>query len=207
MVVALTFEMFSPQLEESEQRRASLEEKLKETQQLAEDLEEKLVDSENSRATEEEISRELQEQVGRGVRTASRRPQPARRSFSRYVFVFAFLQLNQLTEELSCLRAEKEQISGAQSSAAAATEELLSKVTAEREQLRTELQENTQMVGGCLQLHNPSSISSPAGLRFLKLKIMSFLIIYFVFRRRRHKFFSSLFKKTSRIRGRRTPIC
>lgn len=74
--------MFSPQLDESEQHRASLEEKLKEAEQLVKDLEEKLVDSESSRTTEEEISRELQEQVGRGVRTASRRLQSARRSFS-----------------------------------------------------------------------------------------------------------------------------
>lgn len=177
MVVALTFEMFSPQLEESEQHRASLEEKLKETQQLLKDLEEKLADSENSRATEEEISRELQEQVGRDVRTASHRLQSACRSFSCYVFVFAVLQLNQLTEELSCLRAEKEQISGSQSSAAA-TEELLSKVTAEREQLRTELQENVQMVVGCLHLHNPSSISSPAVSCFLKLKLCPFDYIF-----------------------------
>lgn len=51
------------QLEESEQHRASLEDKLKETQQLVKDLEEKLGDSEVSRATEEEISKELQEQV------------------------------------------------------------------------------------------------------------------------------------------------
>lgn len=86
----MTFEMFSPQLEESEQHRASLEEKLKETQQLVLDLEEKLVDSESSRTTEEEISRELQEQVGRDVRTASRCLQSVRRSFSCYVLFLPF---------------------------------------------------------------------------------------------------------------------
>lgn len=89
-MVALTFEMFSPQLDESEQHRASLEEKLKEAEQLVKDLEEKLVDSESSRTTEEEISRELQEQVGRDVRTASRCLQSARRSFSCYVLFLLF---------------------------------------------------------------------------------------------------------------------
>lgn len=55
--------MFSFQLEESDRHRASLEEKLNEMQQLIKDLEEKLADSEVSRATEEEISKELQEHV------------------------------------------------------------------------------------------------------------------------------------------------
>lgn len=40
-----------------------MEEKINEMQQLLKDLEEKLVDSENSRQTEEVISKELQEQV------------------------------------------------------------------------------------------------------------------------------------------------
>ena len=57
--------LFSFQLEESEQHRASLEEKV----QLMKDLEEKLADSEVSRATEEEISKELQEQVYHTVHT------------------------------------------------------------------------------------------------------------------------------------------
>lgn len=51
------------QLEGSEQERAALEGKLSEVQPLMKDLEEKLADSEASRSTEEEISRELQEQV------------------------------------------------------------------------------------------------------------------------------------------------
>lgn len=51
------------QLEGSEQERGALEGKLSEVQQLIKDLEEKLADSEASRSTEEEISRELQEQV------------------------------------------------------------------------------------------------------------------------------------------------
>lgn len=55
--------LFSLQLEESEQHRASLVEKVNVMQQLMEDLEEKLADSEVSRTTEEEISKELQEQV------------------------------------------------------------------------------------------------------------------------------------------------
>ncbi|XP_011609555.2 centromere-associated protein E isoform X4 [Takifugu rubripes] len=67
------------QLEQSEQQKLSLEEKINEMQQLLKDLEEKLVDSENSRETEEEISKELQE------------------------------QLNELNQELQCERAEKEQ--------------------------------------------------------------------------------------------------
>lgn len=51
------------QLEGSEQERGALEGKLSDVQQLIKDLEEKLADSEASRSTEEEISRELQEQV------------------------------------------------------------------------------------------------------------------------------------------------
>lgn len=51
------------QLEQSEQQKLSLKEKINEMQQVLKDLEEKLVDSENSRQTEEEISKELQEQV------------------------------------------------------------------------------------------------------------------------------------------------
>lgn len=51
------------QLEGSEQERGALEGKLSNVQQLIKDLEEKLADSEASRSTEEEISRELQEQV------------------------------------------------------------------------------------------------------------------------------------------------
>ncbi|CAK6974499.1 centromere-associated protein E [Scomber scombrus] len=105
-------------LEESEQHRASLEEEL----QLVKDMEEKLADSEASRATEEEISKELQE------------------------------QLNQLTEELQCVRAEKDALLSEQSvgvqSSAEETEKLFSTVTsltAERDQLNRQLQENVEM--------------------------------------------------------------
>ncbi|XP_044232862.1 centromere-associated protein E isoform X5 [Thunnus albacares] len=105
-------------LEESEQHRASLEEKV----QLMKDLEEKLADSEVSRATEEEISKELQE------------------------------QLNQLTEELQCVRAEKEALLSEQNvgvqSSAEEMEKLLSTVTsltAERDQLKMDLQGNVEM--------------------------------------------------------------
>lgn len=47
------------------------------------------------------------------------------------------------------MRAEKEQKAGAQSSAEE-MEKLLSTVTAERDQLRTDLQENAQMVSDCI---------------------------------------------------------
>lgn len=47
------------------------------------------------------------------------------------------------------MRAEKEQKAGAQSSAEE-MEKLLSTVTAERDQLRTDLQENVQMVSDCI---------------------------------------------------------
>lgn len=53
-----------------------------------------------------------------------------------------------LTEELSGARGQKEQSS-------AAEEELLSKLTAERDQLKTELHHNVQMVGHGVQHHNP----------------------------------------------------
>lgn len=54
---------FELQLEQTEQQKSSLEEKRNEMQQLLKDLEERLADSETSRHTEEEISKELQQQV------------------------------------------------------------------------------------------------------------------------------------------------
>ncbi|XP_029903592.1 centromere-associated protein E isoform X7 [Myripristis murdjan] len=110
-------------LDEGDQQRASLEEKLNEVQQLMKDLEEKLADSELSRTTEEEIGKELQE------------------------------QLNQATEELQRLQTEKdaflsEKTSAVQSSAEE-MENLLSKVaslTEERDQLKMDLQENVKML-------------------------------------------------------------
>ncbi|XP_047439453.1 LOW QUALITY PROTEIN: centromere-associated protein E-like [Mugil cephalus] len=110
-------------LEEIEQHRASLEGKVNEMQQLMKDLEEKLTHSEVSRSTEEEISKELQEQV------------------------------NQLNEELQGVRAEKdallsEQKAGGESSAEE-VEKLLSTVaslTAERDQLKLDMQENVEMM-------------------------------------------------------------
>ncbi|XP_056150199.1 centromere-associated protein E [Lampris incognitus] len=112
-------------LDESEQQRTSLEEKLNETQQLMRDLEEKLADSELSRSTEEEISKELQEQTAK-----------------------LNMEISQLTEELRCVRAERdvllsEKPSSAQSSTGQ-VEELLSTVTSltqERDQVRMDLQE------------------------------------------------------------------
>lgn len=56
--------------------------------------------------------------------------------------------MNQLTEELQSVRAEREQNAGAQTSAEE-LEKLLAtvtSVTAERDQLRMDLQENMQMV-------------------------------------------------------------
>ncbi|KAF3702525.1 Centromere-associated protein E Centromere protein E [Channa argus] len=108
-------------LEESNKHKASLEENLKAMQQLVKELEEKLSDSEASRSTEEEISKELQE------------------------------QLNQLSEELQCVRGEREaslleQNAGAQGSAEN-VERLLSVITsltAERDQLRMDLQMATE---------------------------------------------------------------
>lgn len=55
--------LFELQLEQTEQQKSSLEEQRKEMQQLQKDLEERLADSENARQTEEEISKELQQQV------------------------------------------------------------------------------------------------------------------------------------------------
>lgn len=64
------------------------------------------------------------------------------------MFLFGYLQVNQLTEELQSVRAEREQNAGAQTSAEE-LEKLLAtvtSVTAERDQLRMDLQENMQMV-------------------------------------------------------------
>lgn len=54
-----------------------------------------------------------------------------------------------LTEELSGARGQKEQ------SSAAEEEELLSRLMAERDQLKTELHHNVQMVSHCVQHHQP----------------------------------------------------
>lgn len=112
------------------------------------DLEERLVDSESSRATEEEISRELQEQV-RGAHH-SRSPSCCVSAISSYVwfglfYCFVFRQVNLLTEELSGVKDQNGQ------SSAAAEDKELSRLTTERDQLRIELQENMQMVGHCDQ--------------------------------------------------------
>ncbi|KAM3861530.1 uncharacterized protein ACN63O_014984 [Diretmus argenteus] len=113
-------------LDESDRQRGSLSEKLDEMQQLMKDLEEKLADSELSRSTEEEIGKELQE------------------------------QLNQLTVELESVRAEKEQLvmqrqpeeTASSQSSAEEMEKLLSEVaslTEERDQLKVDIQENVEM--------------------------------------------------------------
>ncbi|KAM7367519.1 hypothetical protein PAMP_013810 [Pampus punctatissimus] len=115
-----TIEETGLRLEESDRHKASVEEKMNEMEKLMKDLEEKLADSEVSRTTEEEISKELQE------------------------------QLNQLTEELRCVRAEKDTLLSEQNvqSSPEEMEKLLSTVsslTAERDQLKMDLQENVQM--------------------------------------------------------------
>ncbi|KAM3601787.1 uncharacterized protein V6R79_018953 [Siganus canaliculatus] len=89
--------------------------KLDELQQLVKDLEEKLSDSESSRATEEEISKELQE------------------------------QLTQLTAELQCVRAEKEQTAQSSADDMETLLSKATCLTAERDQLRTDLDKNLQM--------------------------------------------------------------
>lgn len=64
--------------------------------------------------------------------------------------------MNQLTEELQSVRAEREQNAGAQTSAEE-LEKLLAtvtSVTAERDQLRMELQENMQMVSDWIAFLN-----------------------------------------------------
>lgn len=73
------------------------------------------------------------------------------------LYLFGSLQLNQLTEELSCVRAEKEQSAR---SSAEETEEQLFGVIAERDQLRKDLQENEQMVSESLSL---SSLTNWSG--------------------------------------------
>ncbi|XP_071384535.1 centromere-associated protein E [Centroberyx affinis] len=121
--ILATAEETGLRLDESDRQRASLEEKLNEMQQLLKDLEEKLADSELSRTTEEEIGKELQE------------------------------QLNQITEELERVRAEKDALLSDKSvgvqSSAEEMEELLSKVTTvteERDQLKMDLQRNEEML-------------------------------------------------------------
>ncbi|XP_047184405.1 centromere-associated protein E isoform X2 [Scophthalmus maximus] len=133
-------------LEESDQQRTSLVDRLSEMQHKVQALEEMLADSEAARSTEEEIGKELQE------------------------------QMKQLTEELQVVRAECQQQKAAEQSeqlrtalqhdvdtsltqeiqtetllttGAPSSAELLSAlttVTAERDQLKTDLQENVEMM-------------------------------------------------------------
>lgn len=53
-----------------------------------------------------------------------------------------FLQLNELSQELQCERAKKEQ----NANNSTETESLISSLTAERDQFRAELEENVKMV-------------------------------------------------------------
>lgn len=79
----------SRQLQESEQHKASLDQQLREAQQQVKELQEKLVDSESSRATVEEISKELQEQV-RGRARHARAPSPCPPATSRNLILIRF---------------------------------------------------------------------------------------------------------------------
>lgn len=63
-------------------------------------------------------------------------------AFNRFCFT-GFLQLNELSQELQCERSEKELNTHRTSE----TEELISSLTADREQFRTQLQEKVEMVG------------------------------------------------------------
>ncbi|XP_008275454.1 centromere-associated protein E [Stegastes partitus] len=119
--LVVSMEERSLKLEESNQLRVSLEGKLNEMQQLIKDLEEKFADSEVSRTTEEEINKELQE------------------------------QLNQLNEELQRIQVEKDALLSEQSSgvetSSEETEKLLSTVTsltAERDEIRMNLQDHEE---------------------------------------------------------------
>ncbi|XP_034999877.2 centromere-associated protein E isoform X3 [Hippoglossus stenolepis] len=109
------------QLEESDQQRALLVERLNEMQQLIKHLEKKLADSEVSRTSMEEIGKELQEQ-------------------------------KQQTKVLQYVRAEKEALLSEQKAEAQSSAEemdqllsTLTSVTAERDQLKMDLQENVEM--------------------------------------------------------------
>ncbi|XP_047194004.1 centromere-associated protein E isoform X7 [Hippoglossus stenolepis] len=110
------------QLEESDQQRALLVERLNEMQQLIKHLEKKLADSEVSRTSMEEIGKELQEQQ------------------------------KQQTKVLQYVRAEKEALLSEQKAEAQSSAEemdqllsTLTSVTAERDQLKMDLQENVEM--------------------------------------------------------------
>lgn len=133
---------FSLQLQESEQLSVSLHQQLGETQQQVKELQEKLVDSESSRAMEEEISKELQEQV-RGHASPFPTAIVNQVLFSGFNQRVSSRQVDLLTEELSGARGQKERSSAAQ-------EELQSELMAERDQLKAELHQNVQMVGKCI---------------------------------------------------------
>lgn len=70
----------------------SLDQQLRETQQQLNELQEKLVDSESSKAMEEEISKELQQQVTRCARS-SRAPSGGPTAISKEVLISCFNQL------------------------------------------------------------------------------------------------------------------
>lgn len=132
------------QLEQTEEMRSSLEEKREELQQLLEELQERLALSEDSRRTEEELSKELQQQVdawfvggAQEVLTLTQAP-PAAPAASDRSSSAGFLQLDELQSD----RSQKEPSVPGPSGA----EELISSLTAEREQLRSQLQEQTERV-------------------------------------------------------------
>ncbi|XP_076026646.1 centromere-associated protein E [Genypterus blacodes] len=154
-------------LSETERQRASLEKDLSE-------LQEKLCDSEVSRATEEEISTELQEELKQlreelqsvraerdALSSAEEKQEPLCAEITEREQLRTELQereqrLEQLTEELEQLReqlqsvqAERDALSERAAKAQSSAEEtqtLLCTVSAERDQLKTDMGENVEIM-------------------------------------------------------------
>lgn len=88
-----------------------------------------------------------------------------------------FFQLNELGEELRCERAEK-QLNVHRSSE---TEGLISSLTTERDQFRTEVQENGEMVGNCKTCYCILKLSPNVTecLSFSNFLLVKFLFYHF----------------------------
>lgn len=119
-------------------------------------------------------------------------------AFNQFSFT-GFLQLNELSQELQCERSVKE-LNVHRSSE---TEELISSLTAEREQFRTQLQENVEMVGNWKTSHDILRCSWTYSV-ILKSVIFTFLLYHF--RLQRHKFFSRVYRMTFNTTDRRMKI-
>ncbi|XP_073334857.1 centromere-associated protein E [Pagrus major] len=132
-----TMEEMVYKLQESEEHRASLEEKLKEMQQLMKDLEEKLADSENSRSTEEEISKELQEQM----KTLTEQLESARAERDALLFEkeagsqTSTEEMEKLLSRVTSLSEERDQL-----------QETLEGLRQEKQQLKAELEDRMEMM-------------------------------------------------------------